>query len=397
MNELISVIIPVFNIKDYVGKCIESILRQSYTNIEVIIVDDGSTDGTEEICKQFAKKDSRINYLYQANQGSVGARKTGLIHAKGEYIIFADGDDYVESDYVEKLYGFMVENDVDVVHSNYMINGKNQKHTKQVHLYQEKDLDLEFRAALLRNYVFEWDVEKEIIECNLYGCIYKKKVIYECFMDLPDSQQYGEDLLCLCHLIMKCQSMMFIPDAFYHYVIREGSLNHPEDFMAALSDKVSLYEKVKSTLRRYKIASALLDKCQMFFIRRILGDFKLLPFEEIQIKEKYVCKFTDLLMDRKIVLYGAGIAGQNIYEQLTNYKSIEIVGWVDCNYRKIQSPYRRISDPALIHKLEFDYIVVAVAKKDMAEEIIDYLSQMNIDRKIILWQPYSKGISLTQL
>ena len=304
MNELVSVIVPVFNVRDYVGKCIESILRQNYTNIEIIIVDDGSTDGSEKICKQFADKDSRIIYLYQANQGLVGARKTGLIHAKGKYIVFVDGDDYVESDYVEKLYGLMIENDVDIVHSNYMVNGENQKHTKQVHLYQEKDLDLEFRAALLRNHVFEWEAEKEIFECNIYGCIYKKNVIYECYMDLPDSQQYGEDLLCLCNLIMKCQSMMFIPDAFYHYVKREGSLCHPGDFMVALSNEVSLYEEVERTLRKYKIVSALSDKCRMFFIRRIFEYSKLIGI---------IIKLENTCAHHKIYLYGAGMYGRTLF------------------------------------------------------------------------------------
>ena len=151
--------------------------------------------------------------------------------AKGKYIVFADGDDYAEKDYVEKLYELMIKNDVDFVHSNYMINGINQTFTKQTHLYKEDDLNEEFRTELLRDHVFEWDTEKDTIEFNLYGCIYKKNVICDCYMELPDYQQYGEDLLCLCNLIMKCQSMMFVSDAYYHYVIREKSLTHPKDLI----------------------------------------------------------------------------------------------------------------------------------------------------------------------
>ncbi len=397
MSDLVSILIPVYNIKDYIGKCVESIIQQNYTNIEIIVVDDGSTDGSGEICRQFASQDSRIIYVYQENKGSVGARKTGLVHAKGKYIVFVDGDDYAERDYVEKLYELINENDVDFVHSNYMINGRNQKFIKQVHLYKEGDLNPDLRIELLRDYVFGWDAEKEIMDCNLYGCIYKTDVIYDCFMELPDSQQYGEDLICLCHLIMKCRSMMLIPDAYYHYVIREKSLNHPRKFLTALSDKVSLYEEIERTLRKYKIYSVLSDKCEIFFARRIFGDFSLLSSKEFQVKEKYVCEFIDLLLDRRIVLYGAGIVGQNIYEQLTNYESIEIVGWMDRNYRNIHSPYMDISDPALISALEFDCVIVAVQKGNLAREIIDYLSQMGIDRKLILWQPYSKSMSLSML
>ena len=395
MSELISIIIPVFNVRDYIGKCIESIIQQSYNNIEIIVINDGSTDGSGETCRQFADKDSRIVYVYQENQGSVGARKTGLLLAKGKYIVFADGDDYAEKDYVEKLYELIIKNDVDFVHSNYMINGINQTFTKQTHLYKEDDLNEEFRTELLRDHVFEWDTEKDTIEFNLYGCIYKKNVICDCYMELPDYQQYGEDLLCLCNLIMKCQSMMFVSDAYYHYVIREKSLTHPKDLVLALSNTFSLYREVMNNLKGYEVDSTLLDKCQMFFVNHIFGDFKLFPSEGIQINEKYVCEFTDLLREKKIVLYGAGIVGQNVYEQLTNYDSIEIVGWVDNNYKNIHSPYRCVSDPALIDSQVFDYVVISIKNESTAKEIIDYLLQMNIDRKRILWRPYLMGITLS--
>lgn len=395
MNDLVSVLIPVFNIQNYIGKCLESIIQQSYTNIEIIIVNDGSSDESEQICKQYAKNDTRILYIYQENKGSVGARKTGLIHAKGKYIVFVDGDDYVERDYVEKLYEFMVENDVDFVHSNYMIHGKNQTFIKQVHLFQKDDLSLGVRIDLLRDYVFEWEANKEIIDCNLYGCIYKKDVIYDCYMRLSDSQQYGEDLLCLCNLMMKCESMMFIPNAYYHYVIREGSLDHPEHFMTALSNKVSLYNEVEKILREYKIISTLIDKCQMFFIRKIYWDFRIIPSEKVQMKETYVCKFIDLLWNKKIILYGAGSVGQSVYEQLSNFANIEIVAWVDLNYMNIYSPYKYIGNPVFIPTLKFDYVVVAIKEKSMAEEVTHYLSQINIDRKSILWQPYAQSFSLS--
>ena len=397
MNEIVSVIIPIYNIKNYIRRCIESVIQQTYTNIEIIIVDDGSIDDSGEICKQFVTMDSRIIYIYQGNQGSVGARKTGLLYAKGNYIVFVDGDDYVEKVYVERLYECMVKNDVDFVHSNYMVNGKNQKFTKHMHLYKERELHLDFRINLLRNYVFEWETEKEIIECNLYGCIYKKKVIYDCYMTLPDSQQYGEDLLCLCNLIMRCRSMMLIPNAYYHYVLREGSLDHSGDFMKALSDKISLYEELKKILTEYQIISALIDKCQMFFVQKIIGDFRLISSAEIQLKKNYVCEFTDLLLDKKIILYGAGVVGESLYKQLTNYKNIEIISWMDFNFRNIHSSYREIDNPDLISTLSFDYVVIAVERKSVADEIIDYISQMNVDKKLLLCQPYSKGVSLSIL
>lgn len=394
MGELISIIIPVFNIEGYIRKCIESIMQQSYSDIEIIIVDDGSTDKSGEICRKYADMDSRIVYLYQENQGSVGARKTGLVNAKGKYIVFADGDDYAEADYVEKLYELMIENDVDFVYSNYMVNGKEQRYVKQVQLYREQDLNMECRIDLLCNHLFEWDVEKEVIDCNLYGCIYKKSIIYDCYMELPNHQQYGEDLLCFCNLLMKCKSLMLVPIALYHYLIREKSLDHPENYMHSIANKTSLYIEVEKLLKQYNLFSTLVEKCQIFFINKILNDFRLAKSDKILTKEMYECVFTDLLMGKKIILYGAGVVGRSVYEQLTNYKSIEIIGWVDVNYRNIQSGYRQIVSPHCIKELQFDYVVVAVKTKLIADEIIEKLVQSGINRECILWQPYELIVSV---
>ena len=395
MKELVSVIIPVFNIEDYIAKCIESVIRQTYTNVEIILIDDGSTDRSGEICKQYKGEDTRIKYVYQENRGLVGARKTGLICAKGNYIVFVDGDDYVDEDYVEKLYGMLLDNDVDMVHSNYYVNNEIQKYIKQVHLYKKNDLNFEFRTALLRDNVFEWNLEKEIIECNLYGCIYRKEVICDSYMELPDYQQYGEDLLCLCNLIMRCQSMLFVPFAYYHYVTRDGSLDHPKNVMKALSNKTSLYNELEETFERYKIATALSEKCQLFFLHRLFGDFERFPIEKIHVNEQFECVFIDLLLNKKIILYGAGKVGQSTYEQLTNYDSIEIVRWVDSNYEEVHSPYRHIENPEMVNNSGFDYIVVAVKDKDVAEKIADYLSERNVDRNRILWQPYLHSINVS--
>ena len=394
MRELISIIIPVFNVRDYIGKCIESIIQQSYHNIEIIVINDGSTDGSGEMCRQFADKDSRMVYVYQENQGSVGARKKGLMLAKGKYIVFADGDDYAQVDYVEKLYELMIENDVDFVYSNYMVNGKEQRYVKQVQLYREQDLNMECRIDLLCNHLFERNVEKEVIDCNLYGCIYKKSIIYDCYMELSNHQQYGEDLLCFCNLLMKCKSLMFVPIALYHYVIRENSLDHPENFMKSIANKTSLYMEVEKLMKQYNLLPTLSEKCQLFFINKILGDFRLATLDELHTKEAYECGFIHLLMEKKIILYGAGVVGNSIYEQLTNYKSIEIIEWVDANYENIQSGYRQIGNPYCIKELQFDYVVVAVKAKKNAEEIIEKLVQNGINRECILWQPYELIVSV---
>ncbi len=395
MGDLISIIIPAYNIENYIGRCIESTISQSYSDIEIIVVNDGSMDGTGKICQKYADTDARVVYISQKNMGSVGARKTGLVKATGKYIIFADGDDYMDSNLVEKLYELIVKNDVDFVHSNYMIDGKNMNYINKIHMYTEKDLNFDFRVSLLKDYVFEWNFDKEIFECNLYGCIYQKKFIDDCYMPLSNQQQYGEDLLCFCNQIMKCKSMLMIPDAYYHYVQRDGSLCHSGDFDDALSNKISLYKELKSMLSNYGISQQLLEQCQLFFANKMLHDFGMITSERIKTKYKYICEFAHMLVGKKIVLYGAGDVGQSIYEQLIECQNIAIVGWVDLNFGKIHNKYRDITNPLSINSLQYDYIVIAIEREETAKQIINYLSNMNINKDLILWKPYKKEITVS--
>lgn len=113
-NKLVSVVVPVYNVKDYLRCCLNSIIQQTYSNIELILVDDGSTDGSEMICDEYSKLDSRIKCIHQENQGLSAARNIGIENAEGEYIAFVDSDDYISPLYVETLLEHIITNDADI-------------------------------------------------------------------------------------------------------------------------------------------------------------------------------------------------------------------------------------------------------------------------------------------
>lgn len=111
---LISIIVPVYQVKDYVGDCVESLCRQTYTNLEIVLVDDGSTDGSEVICDDYARRDNRIRVIHQENQGLSAARNAGLDQATGEYVAFVDSDDVVLPSYIEELYRLIKKYHADI-------------------------------------------------------------------------------------------------------------------------------------------------------------------------------------------------------------------------------------------------------------------------------------------
>ena len=118
-NEVVSIIIPIYNVEAYLRQCLETVIHQTYPNLEIILVNDGSPDQSEEICKEFFRKDARIRYVRQENGGLSAARNTGIELATGDYLTFIDPDDWVTEDYVEVLYRQLKKYDADVSVANY--------------------------------------------------------------------------------------------------------------------------------------------------------------------------------------------------------------------------------------------------------------------------------------
>ena len=115
MNSLISVIVPIYNVEKYLDRCVESIINQTYKNLEIILVDDGSPDNCTQMCDDYAKKDSRIRVVHKENGGLSDARNAGMEVATGEYVSFIDSDDYISLDFYETLFQTMIDNDSDIV------------------------------------------------------------------------------------------------------------------------------------------------------------------------------------------------------------------------------------------------------------------------------------------
>lgn len=127
MTELISVIVPIYNTEKYLVECVESIREQTYSNIEIILVDDGSTDASIEICDEFSKKDSRVRVFHKENEGSAVAKNFGIQQSKGEYIILVDSDDIVSDKMIEVLYTHIKEKNADIAIGNYYIYDESDK------------------------------------------------------------------------------------------------------------------------------------------------------------------------------------------------------------------------------------------------------------------------------
>lgn len=212
----VSVIVAAYNIEDYIDRCINSIINQSFNEIEIVVVNDGSTDGTLKKIKQFKSRDNRIKIIDKNNEGLIEARKTGLKVAKGDYILFVDGDDWLEQECIEKLVNSAVKNDADIVLYNiYNTNGNNKKKLATFNSAMSEKI----KADPLRNILLD----------NILPAIFAKFIKKE-FLDknniqFPDNISFAEDLALSTNLFINKPKIELLEDSLYNYYYRTDSIS----------------------------------------------------------------------------------------------------------------------------------------------------------------------------
>ena len=214
MNQgLVSIIVPVYKAEKYIHQCIDSLLAQTYSNIEVILVDDGSPDNCGKICDEYAAKDYRVKVIHQQNGGVSVARQTGIDHATGEYSIHADPDDWVELNMIEELVAKAVADNADMVICDFYRESKSDR----IHVCQNPGDDLSASAVL-----------RKILSQQLHGSCWNKLVNrshIEGIGFIPEDLCILEDELYNIRILARKIKVSYLPKAFYHYrVENEHSL-----------------------------------------------------------------------------------------------------------------------------------------------------------------------------
>lgn len=238
-NELISIIVPIYNVEKYLKKCVDSLINQTYKNIEIILVNDGSPDNSALICEEYAKKDKRIVYILQKNKGLSGARNTGIVNSKGKYLIFVDSDDYVDIHFVEDLYRALLEKNADI----------------SVCDYQEFEEGTEPSKTYNEEYYIETYTGKEKYK-NLYNNLrtamtvaWNKLYKREIFEEIKYCEGlYHEDEEIICKILDKASVVAYIDSKNYFYLQRAGSITgnynlKRKDILVGLKCKMEFLEK----------------------------------------------------------------------------------------------------------------------------------------------------------
>ena len=366
---LISVIVAIYNVEDYLDKCIESICRQEYYRLQIILVDDGSTDTSGELCEKWKNQDRRIVIIHQLNKGLVNARRAGLERADGELVLFVDGDDYLELDMIATLYETMQLSDADIVNCGFF----QSEHIIAAPdcFYKVTDLN---RQQFMKDCIFDLNSPKRILS-SIWSKLFKLSVIKEAYLQVPEECSVGEDLLAWIYCSLQDVSVCSIGNPLYHYVKRDSSMMNKIDRFY-YKRRLPFLCEIDRIMRTLKCDDNLCELVDIYIKQELIGALRksiLVPFA----LKQYTLKKSEDYENKRIALYGAGNVGRDLFTELERIKGCKICVWVDKNAELMQGdiPVQRVE--RLLDE-EYDLVVLAINDSKTAQRISDDLERMGI-------------------
>ncbi len=385
MQQKISIIVPIYNCEKFLSRCLESIRKQTYTNLEIILVDDGSTDSSSTICNRYSNIDERIKVIHQQNMGQIGARLTGLKAATGEYVGFIDADDYIDEDMYEYLYSQI--GNADLITSGMLkCDAMGNVLTKWIDIYPEglyeskQDMDYVFQNLILAENYDGGSIIGGTGNHNVTK-LFKTKLAQSIIPQVNINIRIEEDQMFNLLYLLKCNSIKVTHKCFYHYIDNENSVCHTY-YSHYLQEREVFYETIISALKGHPYEKTLTEQFKRrFFAETIGGISSRMLFSNKVFFPVFYPPFMQKLFNKKIALFGAGKVGTSYAKWITIQKIGKIVIWVDNN------PLDAIQcKPQQLIETDFDFVVIAIKEESIAKEIKAQIINLGIRDEYILWE-----------
>ena len=297
-QDLISIIVPIYNVDKYIERCVLSLLNQTYKNLEIILIDDGSPDSCPQLCDDYSREDIRVKVIHKQNAGLGMARNSGIDVAQGKYIVFVDSDDYVTYDMCEKLHDAAVKYQADVVYGGiYYVNGTKFREsacTEEISIWscgKEKDFLLEMIGTKPKSH------KDTIIEVSVWKALFKKEVFDKHNIRFVSERQFiSEDVIFNIDYLQHVHCVVLIPDLIYYYCENPVSLS--KSFRLDRFEKVKiLYDEIKIRLTKLYEMNTINERCDRFLIararrnaRKIVQNKRIIGKKKMRFALKNICE-----------------------------------------------------------------------------------------------------------
>ena len=308
---MLTLIIPIYNIEQYLSQCLDSIINQRYKNIQIILVDDGSTDSSGRICDEYADKDSRIIVIHKENGGLVSARKAGLRKATGEYVVYVDGDDWIELNAIEHMVGTIERTKADIVlYDHYENTGESQivvtNNVKEGLYDKGKLLRHIYPKMISTERFFEWQIFPAV-----WDMILRRDLLERCQYDVDNIITMGEDASCKYPCLLMADMLYIERKAFYHYRQTQNSM--VKQIPDTLTERKRMKALNECTVKKFSELSYIFDVrnqwlSYMLFIMIPRADQLYRGFDTMP----FLYPYRDVKKGMKIAIYGAGTYGRRL-------------------------------------------------------------------------------------
>ncbi len=375
---LVSIIVPIYMIDQYIGICIESILKQTYKNLEILLVDDGSKDRCSEICDLYASKDSRIKVIHKPNGGLVSARKAGLRQSTGKYISYVDGDDWIGQGFIEGLYTAAETTGADMVCAgqsrDLFSNSTHFANTMPSGVYEGDKL-----CELWKNMISCGSFYRTGISTYVWNKLFKREVLLEQQAAVDERISIGEDGAVTYPVLLKCKKVAVIDNVAYHYRQREDSMLKQNASFAAEAQKLKyLYDYMihwsDTTDPELNIQAQVIDYVLSIAIMRSGGR---LPQDDYS-------TFDKTYYDKNVVIYSAGTFGQQLVNRFNESGHCNVVAWLDDDYWEYRRCCLNVDPVESITQILYDYILIAAVDSSLAEKVERRLLDLGVSERKIL-------------
>ena len=377
-NKILSVVIPIYNEEKFLNECISSVVNQTYPFLDIILVDDGSTDNSGMLCDEWVKRDSRIRVIHQENKGMIGARKTGLLLSEGEYSIFIDADDFIDLSAYKEMMDIALAYNADIVTSGcyryWDDDNKRQDICSRVDegLYDNKQ---EIAAKIYPIMLWEEKTNTWAIDPSLCMKVVKKKYLLEQYSNISgQSFSYGEDSAIIYPALLNMDRIYITHNCYYYHRQRNNSVISP--YVASKSFPNNLYNFYKylySIFSATSYADCLIKQLDMFYVKSasmLMRRYTVTKPNSIKKpvtlgKRIWIFPFDIIPKGKKVVIYGAGTIGTQYYKQVLVSNYCKRLLLVDKNYNQMEN----VTNPSSASFEEYDYLVIAV-KDDETNKMI---------------------------
>ena len=383
----LSVIVPVFNSEQYLEKCLDSIVKQTFDDMEIIIVDDGSTDGSLGICNAYGRLDKRIKVISKENGGLIRARKTGLSAARGDIIGFVDSDDWIEPEMYEELVQCMRQRGCDLVSSGIIRDDQQSGVSKVLFDHYGEGLYDGVDSGIYPTMLFDERYKDFGLYCNLVNKVYKKSLLDRVYEKINEDVFYGEDALACYPYCLLCDSIYILHKAFYHYNIREDSMCSTPD-QRLLQNNHLLYMALQDIFRKTDSCHVLMRQLKRYMIRLEKHSMMMLYRIHPATWDTWRFSYPDDLFEYKFVIYGAGACGQALYRVICEKeKEKNLAYWVDqqADERTEECSYP-IQFPDVLRRTNWEIVFIAVESEALACKISEDLQAIyGINEERVYW------------